>query len=61
MTTILTNGKLLLLNPLIFTCHTRDKIINYAFSLFHLSELKNTLETHVNEIKTQIESKCVLQ
>ncbi|XP_021960968.1 complexin isoform X2 [Folsomia candida] len=26
-----------------------------------LTKLKNTLETHVNEIKTQIESKCVLQ
>lgn len=28
---------------------------------FFISELKNTIETQVNEIKTQLESKCVLQ
>jgi len=30
-------------------------------SIIFISELKNTLESHVTEIKTQIESKCSLQ
>ncbi|KYB25170.1 Complexin-like Protein [Tribolium castaneum] len=29
--------------------------------LFDFSELKNTIETQVNELKSQIESKCVMQ
>lgn len=29
--------------------------------VYSIAELKNTLETQVNEWKTQIESKCVVQ
>lgn len=34
-----------------------SKLISHIF----ISELKNSIETQVNELKTQIESKCVMQ
>lgn len=33
----------------------------YSYNIFYLPELKNTIETQVNELKSQIESKCVMQ
>jgi len=33
----------------------------HALSFGFVSELKNTIETQMNELKTQLESKCSLQ
>lgn len=35
--------------------------IAVSITQFLLTELKNQIETQVNELKTQIEGKCVMQ
>ena len=44
----------------IFSYKKKQKLIHFRLFL-PFTELKNSIETQVNEIKTQIESKCVMQ
>jgi len=50
-------------NPLMRRKKTPEELAKEAeeADLDELTKLKNTLETQVNEWKTQIESKCVVQ
>lgn len=42
-------------------CHSPIQTVYLTYTFLFISELKNTIETQVNELKSQIESKCVMQ